>query len=921
MTERQAVCGYTVSRKNKEAFGKEMRQPMQKPDEGRNLLWGRRNTRDDRGSAIVIVMIAMAMIGILATTILWASYLNYRIKINDLKVKNSFYSAETIVEQIQAGVKKNVSEAINEAYQEVVSNWDALGTDANRESYFLTVYIKAVEERFITPTCPSGRYDKNILKKFIDAVWWDTDNPNGHIVEDTWNNAIPTFKAANSTNGYGSMVLQNICVEFYDSEGYLSIINTDIAIDVPKLHFTQAGTIDRLYPYVLIGGEGIETAANTTVKVSGNIYGGVDENKEGGIQIARDSHVTIADASYVISGGEIVVGSDPIFASMVNQNAELIIRNVIQDSKGFRTNIYADGLVLNGSHLDVSGRMYIANDLVLSGKGSKVSLAGQYYGYGDTNQPTNQALMPKMDEHGTIVKDEHGNTEMELQKVNPASTSSAIIINGKDSTVDLTELTALQLAGRAYVSLSDDGEQKDNGMPHVLMGESISVKSNQIAYLVPAECVGTLNGESVIGQNPVSFKTWTKMLQDLPQYLAGTDTITGGSTDAGENGSTSLDSQTSNDFRIVDASRAAAKLGGGKLIDFGIPDIKASDLSGVDLENPVAVITALNQKAVGVRFHYKPETEQVYLYLVMDADNAAKYFTQYYSVNSNKVSLDGYFNQYVSGGIRLKGNVQGYTVVGNSMVSATDAGSGDAVMTSPEGENLVRLLSSVQNTSVEGDAEENAPTEEEGDYQEVSDNVEQMTVDEDALKEPDEIIENYENLMRNLLEDDPGMEENVFENLVKLDTNPNDPDSVIGLRQYLADHGGKVEFTTGDAANTLKAVLVDSTAKPYEVSDPKLRLVIAIGDVKVAGNFQGLIIASGKITVAGNATITKDEEGVYTVLKAQSEVAGDTNVVANVLWNGSGMMKSGYEKANVDESGNLKIDYSKIVRYENWIKK
>ena len=32
--------------------------------------------RDDRGSAIVIVIIAMAMIGILATTLLWMAYMN-----------------------------------------------------------------------------------------------------------------------------------------------------------------------------------------------------------------------------------------------------------------------------------------------------------------------------------------------------------------------------------------------------------------------------------------------------------------------------------------------------------------------------------------------------------------------------------------------------------------------------------------------------------------------------------------------------------------------------------------------------------------------------------------------------------------------------------------------------------------------------
>lgn len=898
----------------------------------KKLLFSKLNKWDDRGSAIVIVIIAMALIGIMATTILWAAYLNYRIKINDLKVKNSFYSAETVVEQIQAGVKLKVSEAINEAYQEVMSNWDALGTDSNRESYFLTEYIAAVEDKFITPTCPSGRYDKNILKGFVDAKWWNESNPNGHIVKNSWDAAIPEFKAANAVNGYGSMKLKNICVEFYDTEGYLSIINTDIAIDVPKLRFTQAGTIDRLYPYVLIGDEGIvlgnDTAA-VNVTVNGSIYGGVDDKMDGGIQITRHSHVLIEDASYVISGGDIIVGNYPLFTSMINQDAELIIRNVTQDSKGFRTNVYANGLALNGSHLDVTGRLYIANDLILSGKGSNVSLTGQYYGYGNTNETTHQEEAPKTDDDDNIVLDSDGKVVKELQNVNPANSSSAIIINGKNSTVDLTGLTTLQLAGRAYVSLSKTDE-KDNGMPHVLMGESISVKSNQIAYLVPAECVGTLNGKSVIGQNPVSFETWMEMLGSLSKYQKSetSDPADAGEVDgndeAGE--ADSDDDVDGREFKIVDASREAVKLGGAKLSDFDIPEITAKDLEKVNLEDITAVITALNRKAVtegsGVRFLYKSDKQQVYLYLVMDDFNAAKYFTQYYNVNSNKANLDSYFNQYVSGGIRLKGNVQGYTVVGNSMVSATDAGSGDSIMTSPEGENLVRLLSSVTNTPAEGNENQNPP--EAGDYQEVSNNVEQTVIDKDELKKPDEIIQSYENLTTNLLEDDPGTEENVFENLIRLNTNPSDPEGVIGLKDYLDSNGYKVMFTNSDAANPLKAVLVDCTAQPgnvYEVSDPKLRLVIAIGDVEVTRDFQGLIIASGKITVSNNAVIKKDGEGVYAVLQAKSEKAGDTNVPANVLYNGSGMLKNGYEDADVDVAGNINIDYSEIVRYENWIKK
>lgn len=878
---------------------------MKKLCEGRILLRDQLHKRDDRGSAIVIVIIAMALIGILATTIMWASYLNYRIKINDLKVKNTFYSAETIVEQIVAGVKKDiVSDSINEAYQEVVSNWDALGTDANRESYFVTAYIESVENLLkVSPSGAPNRYDKSILHDYVDADFWTEGNAEGYIVNKTWNDAVPEFKAANAVNGYESMVLKNICIEFYDGSGYLSIINTDIAIDVPKLRFTQAGTIDRLYPYVLIGGTGIESANTTTVTINGSIYGGADDKEEGGIQIGENSSVTIEDASYVISGSDIVVGNNPHFTNLINQGANLIVRDVNQDGKSFRTNIYARGLAVNGSHMDMWGRMYIANDLILSGKGSSVSLAGQYYGYGSTNSASRSEEVEQKDADGNLVLDSDGNAVMQEQAVNPANSSSAIVINGKDSMVDLLELTTLQLAGRAYVSLPQENET-DNGLPHVLMGESISVKSNQIAYLVPPECIGTLDGKTVIGQNPVSFTTWTEMISDLSSYR-----------DKGQ------------DFRIVNAGKEAVKLGGAKLASYGIADITIDSLGGIDTTDSLQAITTLNQVAAssGVRMLYMPEKQQVYLYLVMDDKHAEEYFVQYYNVNSNKASLDNYFNQYVSGGIKLKDNVKGYTVVGNSMVSALDAD--DHIKTSADGENLVRLLSGVEKDSEEEDGAEGSPANETGDYQEVSDNAETILNDKDQ-EELKNIIQNceqnYRNLNRNLLEADAGTEETVFENLVRLHTEPTDPESVTGLQEYLDEQGGsdgKVEFTAGDG---LKAVLVDCAKQSgdiYQVKDSDLRLVVAIGDVEVQRNFQGLIIASGKITIADSVTVKKDGEGVYDVLQAKSEIEGDPNVPANVFYNGSGMVKNGYEETDVDESGNLNIDYSEIVRYENWIKK
>lgn len=826
---------------------------MGKPCENGMLFSGNQNKRDDRGSAIVIVIIAVALIGMLATAILWASYLNYRIKINDLKAKNSFYSAETVVEQIVAGIKRDVvSVALGSAYQEVISNWDGLGTDEIRERYFAMAYTESVEKLLgVSVAGTSKRYDKDKLHDYVDEAFWDENNPSGHVRESVWDSAVPVFLPADDLDGNGSMEIKNIRVEFYDSNGYLSIINTDIAIDVPKLRFTQAGTIDRLYPYALVGDTGIEFAGALIANIEGSVYGGVDDEGEGGIIIGENSTVTVQDAGYVISGGDIVVGNASNFTGLIHQGASLSIKEGRQGGEEFCTNVYARGLALNGSHLDVSGRMYIGNDLVLSGKGSSVSLAGQYYGYGNTD---------------TVTK-----TTQENLAVNPADTSSSIVVNGKDSSVDLTGLTTLQLGGRAYVALPQEGEA-DNGLPHVLMGESISVKSNQIAYLVPPECIGTLDGRTVIGQNPMSFDTWTRMMGSLPGYEA-----------------------QGVDFRIVDAGKSTDKLGGGKLADYGISDIMAGDLGEAEPGDVVQAVTKLNKAgaAKGVRFLYLPEKEQVYLYLVMDGGQASEYFARYYNVDGNKSSLDHYFNQYVSGGIKIRENAQGYVLSGNGMVSVMDTSTGD-VMTDAQGRHLVGLLSGTEDAS-------------------------------EQLRETMERCSRYyRNLNSSLMEEEEGFQDTVFENLIRLKTPAGASEGAAGLEDYLEEKGGKAEFITGQGTEMLKAVLVDSETQPggiYEVADSKLRLVVAIGDVAVTSNFQGLIIASGRIRIADSVTVKKDGEGVYAVLQAESAFEGDTNVPANVFYNGPGMILGGYEAADVDESGNLNIDYSKIVRYENWIKK
>ncbi|MBQ8879067.1 MAG: hypothetical protein IJ029_10095, partial [Lachnospiraceae bacterium] len=61
--------------------------------------------KQNKGAAIVLVIVAMALVSIFAATIMWMALVNYRMKATDRKVKESFYSAETVFEQIVVGLQ------------------------------------------------------------------------------------------------------------------------------------------------------------------------------------------------------------------------------------------------------------------------------------------------------------------------------------------------------------------------------------------------------------------------------------------------------------------------------------------------------------------------------------------------------------------------------------------------------------------------------------------------------------------------------------------------------------------------------------------------------------------------------------------------------------------------------------------------
>lgn len=794
-----------------------------------NELWNQK--RRNCGSSIVIVIIAMAMIGILATTLLWMSYINYKIKVNDIRNKNSFYSAEMVMEQIVAGLQKEASDSVAVAYQEVLSNWDDLQSESNRYSSFASTYLDTLVKHLRDTDKGDGYYKRDILKGYVDTSVWD------HVNQTAWDNGTDDTDEAKKkppvmelVNG-NSLILRNVFVSYMD-EDRLSIVSTDLCLDVPEIVFTQSDSIDELYNYILIGNQGISlTQGSGQVTGDGSIYAGTDDKGKGGIVINPASSLAINNGRYVISKGEIDV---------IGPGAGLIVRDV----KETGSSVYTKNLDLQSGTISLDSNTYIANDLTLSGNGSKATLTKEYYGYG--------------------ISAESGIGDSKTDQEN----SSAIIINGQNSTVNMSGVNTLMLAGRAYIGtnttkkeLDQNAEAVANGdaakknEKAVLMGESITVKGGQIAYLVPTECLGVYNGETIIGQNPVTQDVATKIQSYKNDY--------------GEN------------FREVDFTREVSRLGGLSLSSFGVTDMDH--------------IRKVSTQYVGGGTESKSLT---YYYLVMDAENAARYYQTYYLNGSNKETIDNYFKKYATGGIVLgdyTSEQNSYTILGNALVSD---------VLSQSGVSLLASTATASNT---------------------------MTTAE-VYQKSGEIANVYKGLTTNLSEDGASASsfQNVFDSVIKKEIvtkNADGSETRETIQEYLIHNGtgSTMEFTTDDG---LKGII---TAGSYTLSSAtsgasNIRLIVSLGDITIDRNFTGLAIAKGTITINGAvsngaASLKRNKMDLYKVLNATTGAEGDTMTPMGFFVNGETSLSEGAQESPTDDAGNLDIDYTEIVRYMNWDKR
>ncbi|MCH5280689.1 MAG: hypothetical protein J1E61_04410 [Lachnospiraceae bacterium] len=839
------------------------------------------NGKKDQGSALVLVIIAIAFVGTLVAMLVYMVYFNYLMKFADRSAKNNFYTAETALDIIKAGLEQDVSDAMVKSYYEVTTNHadeSALNKQATFEVEFRNELntICAITSTNINGT-PQYVYDPDHFKAYWNRVT-DThaSDPNfdGFKVSSAPGNegarmeVLPASYYETSANltglvnegpaviYNGSVVeFRNVRVSYTDADGYVSIIKTDITVEAPKINFASVLNIPELDTYSIVAAEGLYSGYRrgtatfepevypgvpAQTVVTGNVFGGEDGIYVNGVgakltfeQRAGDDPATrytvTANSFNAISGrSQSNSGAAPKSAASI----------VVEDAY----DVWAGDLYVESATMDIQAKnSFVKDDLTIDGSYSGVYISGNYNGYGTA--------------------------------IGTAAGNSSILINGAHTTLDLSGLEQLKLAGHAYVGsvhynanendantgdyikdpdsyspdqvTSGSAERiEDNTNNDVLMGQSVAVKSDQIMYMVPVECMGYDGDTQILAKNPMTYDEYAMFAKT---YVL----------DSNGNPTTTLK------YTAVRLDVLMRKVG-GSLNSYGASYV------------PV--------------FRRVSGDVLVYFYIKFSTDEKAnQFFKDYYAADPNA------FNQYVRNYLASYSIPSSITAAGSDKLSIAG--------------NMLYMDGSA--VRFRGDT-----------YQADLANFEALE------RERTQNAAYYQNLTKYLmksLDDLPAsqLQSNVFENITVSSV---DFDKQVSPGTYKT-----YQDTAGD---TVALVINNRNQQAFDISSSnlsgvdmsKLHLVIANGDVNVlVPQFKGLIFAGGNVYLQCEGAQQIDYDPAE-VKKAMTAKNNNGNYVFEVIENGIayantiGTMDDDLLAAIEAQREADIIRTSDVVKFVNWNK-
>lgn len=784
---------------------------------------------NNSGMALVTVIVACGFIAALVSILLMTTLVNFKMKVVNDRGKDTFYSAEQVLDEINVGLQRRVSDSISFAYAQVMENYDT-DTNEQKKLRIKTLYYENLWNYLEYPGSSHQMYDVAKLEEFLkDSTKWHAYSGSG-ATGDGFGAIVRAVNISDtgavSEAGYGDMitytdggiVLKNVKVYYKDYNGFVSVIQTDIRLNLPKFEFAKSSATVDVADYCFIADSGAvrETAGNLTF--DGNIYADYFRTKNVNTEFG--------------------------------ENTLVVVKNDISLDDGSLTttsgvNIWASDINLKSADMDTKGVVNLSNDLNLTGSGASAKVSGEYNGYGYDNSN--------------------------------ADKSSAILMNGKNASIDFSNVTKLTIAGRAFLgmkSVTSSGssaydlaaqEHKVEGASYenIFTGESIAAKSDQLLYLIPAEAIGVdekaERRSSLFNANPL-----TKV-----QYNQIVEKVTNDNT---------LGDASPTKYKLVSETTQMPSFGGTTLDQYTNWSIYKHEVK-----------VQADEATTGGSL--------VYLYIKFDDSlegvrEANRFFQESYGYNENSK----YSKTYVKN-IKLPDT----NIIGEGKFNRV------------------------------GRVYVNDPTDVDGDLLgiQAESNINDADTRDIIINNFNESVSIFKAYTTKLIPNESELSGTIVGDRVVFD---NVVTSKARLEAYIdrattSDYNnvhieksadGKTltfEEHEGDIAGPIKSRSIVSVADVEVNQDDLLHLVITSGDVNVkATNYQGVILCDGTMKFSGtsNQVCQRVPDMVYRCLEMSYEDGGRGYPIKTCL--------NGGDEYIFDAAGNSTTSLTGLVTYENWKK-
>lgn len=934
---------------------------------------------DDHGSSFVLVIIATTFMCILAAALLMGAYMTYKLKFYKLNSLNNFYEVETALDEIYAGVGAATNEHLYSAYTttaELVVVYDTkkkeyttIDNDEANDLFkklFMTGFIADVNYKNI----------KNVtdtFQAFISNEYDSASNPDGVRIDTSNLKLIYTDEDGKVTNQYynakgtpkierdpgfkndkiKNVTFKNVCLKrtvsvsgntaATSSGTYEQSITTDIVLSEPEYNVsfdTSSTASNSLYEYAILADMGLEVGEDddttaTDLQIKGNIYAASDYyNKD---YNGNDSTKvtwkydrtgstkwgTTVDSTYsgiFVNGknSKLTLNSDVIICpgSLAAYNGAQIS---LSGRSGTVSELWADNIVIGGKKdgaIKASANAYVFDDTELNAENSSFMFTqGNYFGYSYNANDTRSLNFLRS--NGWLATG---------YKLRSHFSDSAIIVNGKDSTLDLEKLNSLYIAGKSYIEFSkvaassltedqkeitvdDNADYAFTSLTDYSTGQSLDVKTNQLMFLTQWAVVpGSEQTDADTGITTVQLR--------FPKTLSASTT-----------------DSTDRNLKIEEMYGALA-----------------------DPEDKELRVSAIKQTLSGHDYYY--------LYIEPGEDssgisNAEKFAETYYDLLGDSINGD-YYTDTLGYNVR---NYENFKV--KLVLPATDKINAGGAVTDQHADDSLFLRKSTDTTMDVAKSLENASTSKvfsgilgnngvDGNKAIMNNlKTDSGKLAGTSLANSEEQTSNFLSYMYinmkdhlsvlNKVDETTKLEQNAWDIAGYSSTGSGytyaydkDKDtysydySITPLNNYvnydyILSKNLSIEETMGNSdKNEARTVLVNSgdIVVSANNSDSSFQgIVIAGGDVRFDNSvksFRGLVITGAKLIVDHNMTISADASFVAKLLKDCSE-SSDSNVKAitvDVLRN----YDSTKEEGNTEVTGVSisDISYEDILEFQNW---